>query len=256
MDNYVLILHVAVFAASFLQAATGIGFGLLAGPIILIVTNNGSAIQVSILLSLLIALVLAPSLFGRTDKVLLKHLLIGTVPGLPLGIAVFLLVGVDMLKLLAGLAVLFMALITTGVLKFSSKDGAPATGRVNGRAKDLAVGVVSGAMCSSLGMPGPVVAARMMVLDQGKDSLRATVLVMFVFSYLAAIAVQAAMVGLDGDGLTLTAILAPATLIGVFCGKFAVEWISERAFRRIISVMLLATAASLLFVSGRSLLFS
>ena len=250
MDFYVLVLHVAVFVASFFQAATGIGFGLLAGPIILMVTNDGSAIQISILLSLLIALVLAPSLFGRTDKVLLKRLLIGTLPGLPLGIAIFLLVGVDGLKLLAGLAVLFMALITTGIVKFSSRHGAPA----NARAKDLAVGVVSGAMCSSLGMPGPVVAARMMVLEQGKESLRATVLVMFVFSYIAAIAVQQVMVGLTADTLLRTATLAPATLIGVFCGKLAVEWISERAFRRIISVMLLATAGSLLLVSGRSLL--
>ena len=87
MDSYVLALHLAVFVASFFQAATGIGFGLLAGPIILMVTNNGSAIQISILLSLLIALVLAPSLYGSTDKTLLKRLLIGTLPGLPLGIA-------------------------------------------------------------------------------------------------------------------------------------------------------------------------
>lgn len=250
MDLYDLALHLAVFAAALLQAATGIGFGLLAGPIILIVTNSGSAIQVSILLSLVIALVLAPSLHRRADRVLLKRLLIGTVPGLPLGILVFTLVGVDMLKLLAGLAVLFMALITTGVLKFSrNQDGA-----ANGRAADLGIGVVSGAMCSSLGMPGPVVAARMMVLEQSKETLRATVLVLFVFSYIAAIAAQAAMVGLSRDGLILTATLAPATLIGVFIGKLVVEWISERAFRRIISFMLLATAFSLLLVSGRSLL--
>ena len=250
MDPYVLALHLAVFAAALLQAATGIGFGLIAGPIILIVTNSGSAIQVSILLSLVIALVLAPSLHSRADRVLLKRLLIGTVPGLPLGIYVFTLVGVDMLKLLAGLAVLFMALITTGVLKFSRNEDSAA----NGRAADLGIGVVSGAMCSSLGMPGPVVAARMMVLEQSKETLRATVLVLFVFSYIAAIAAQAAMVGLSHDGLILTATLAPATLIGVFCGKLVVEWISERAFRRIISFMLIATALSLLIVSGRSLL--
>lgn len=250
MDQYILVLHVAVFAAALLQAATGIGFGIIAGPIILIVTNDHSAIQVSILLSLLIALVLAPSLFGRADKVLLKRLLIGTVPGLGLGILVFLLVDVNMLKLLAGLAVLFMALITTGVLRFTPQGSAAA----RRRAGDLAIGVVSGAMCSSLGMPGPVVAARMMLHAQSKDTLRATILVMFVFSYLAAIVTQAVMIGLSGDGLALTVTLAPATLIGVFLGKLSAAWISERAFRRIISIMLLATAASLLLVSGRSLL--
>ena len=250
MDLYVLTLHLAVFVASFLQAATGIGFGIIAGPVILIVMNSGAAIQVSIMLSLLIALVLAPSLHGRADKVLLKRLLVGTAPGLPLGIFVFLLVDVDALKLLAGLAVLFMALITTGLLKFSGANGAPS----QGRAKDFAVGVVSGAMCSSLGMPGPVVAARMMMLKQGKETLRATILIMFVFSYMAALAAQVLMVGLSDGGLALAVKLAPATLAGVFFGKFAVEWISERAFRRIISVMLLATAASLLVASARGLL--
>ena len=106
MESYILALHLAVFAAALLQAATGIGFGIIAGPIILMVMNSASAIQVSILLSLLIALVLAPSLYGRADKPLLARLLLGAMAGLPLGIFVYLQVGVDLLKLLAGLAVL------------------------------------------------------------------------------------------------------------------------------------------------------
>ncbi len=250
MDTYVLALHLAVFAAALLQAATGIGFGIIAGPIILMVMNSGSAIQVSILLSLLIALMLAPSLYRRADKTLLVRLLLGTLAGLPLGIFVFVQVGVDMLKLLAGLAVLFMALITMGLLKFGGASTTPTDGRV----PDILVGVVSGAMCSSLAMPGPVVAARMMALDRTKDSVRATILVMFVISYIAAIAAQALLVGVSGDSLTLTASLAPATLVGVFLGRYAVAWISERGFRRILSTVLVATALSLLLVSGRSLL--
>lgn len=250
MDSYVLALHLAVFAAALLQAATGIGFGIIAGPIILMVMNSASAIQVSILLSLLIALVLAPALYGRADKSLLARLLLGTLAGLPLGIFVYVQVGVDLLKLLAGLAVLFMAAITLGLVKFGGHGGRPSDGPV----PDLLVGVVSGAMCSSLAMPGPVVAARMMAAERSKDSVRATILVMFVGSYIAAIAAQALMVGVSRDSLTLTASLAPATLVGVFLGRFAVSWISERGFRWILSIILVATAASLLLVSGRSLL--
>ena len=69
MDGYILALHGAVLAAALFQAATGIGFGILAGPIILMVMNSGSAVQVTILLSLLIAVVLAPSLYRRADKI-------------------------------------------------------------------------------------------------------------------------------------------------------------------------------------------
>ena len=250
MESYILVLHLAVFAAALLQAATGIGFGIIAGPIILMVMNSASAIQVSILLSLMIALVLAPSLYGRADKPLLARLLLGAMAGLPLGIFIYLQVGVDLLKLLAGLAVLFMAMITLGLVKFGGAGDTPSDGRV----ADLLVGVVSGAMCSSLAMPGPVVAARMMAAERSKESVRATILVMFVGSYIAAIAAQALMVGIPRDSLTLTASLAPATLVGVFLGRFAVSWISERGFRRILSIILVATAASLLLVAGRGLL--
>jgi uncharacterized membrane protein YfcA len=243
LDSYVLALHLAVFAAALLQAATGIGFGIIAGPIILIVMNSGSAIQVSILLNLLIALILAPSLFGRADKVLLVRLLWGTLAGMPLGIFIFTQIGIDLLKLLAGVAVAFMALIIMGVLKFSRAGAAPSGGRV----PDLLVGVVSGAMCSSLAMPGPVVAARMMALEAPKETVRATILVMFGFSYLAAFAAQALMVGISSDGLTLSASLAPATLVGVLVGRYCGAWISERGFRWILSIVLTATAVGLLW---------
>ena len=106
MDETIWILHAAVLGAALLQAATGIGFGVIAGPIILLAMNSGAAVQVTILLSLLIAALLVPTLYKKADKAFLWRILAGSVLGLPLGIAVFLLVSVDTLKLLAGFAVL------------------------------------------------------------------------------------------------------------------------------------------------------
>ena len=81
MEQEFLILGIAVFAASALQSATGIGFGVIAGPILLVILNDGSAIQISVVLNLLIALLLAPSLVRKSDRRLLKSLLIGLVIG-------------------------------------------------------------------------------------------------------------------------------------------------------------------------------
>lgn len=249
MNAESLILHLAVFAAALFQAATGIGFGLIAGPMLLIVLNDRSAVQVSILLSLLIAVVLTPSLIRSVDRVLLPRLLYGTIIGLPLGMAVFASVSVDWLKALAGLAVLFMSFFAVAL---GRPDGE--SPHHSGRLQDLAAGAMSGAMSAALAMPGPAVAARMMTRGQSKVAIRATLLVLFVFSYTAAIVVQAAAVGVAAPTLELCARLAPATLLGVLIGKISAGRISEKLFRRTITLILVATAASLLLSAAAGLL--
>lgn len=252
MDATLIAMHAAVFAASLLQAATGIGFGVIAGPIILMVMNSGSAVQVTILLSLLIAVVLVPSLFRQANRRVLGRLLIGTAAGVPLGIVVFLQVSLDVLMLLAGLSVLFMALSVSGLLSLPLRKGQTP----RGEAQNLVIGVLSGVMSASLAMPGPVAAARMSSLAFPKETIRATILVMFVFSYSAAFAFQVGLVGFawEDTGI-LTATLLPATLIGVLIGRMLVARISERAFRRLIVVVLVATSLSL-FVKSFANIFA
>ncbi len=250
MDATLIALHAVVLAAALLQAATGIGFGIIAGPIILMVMNSGSAVQVTILLSLLIAVVLAPSLYRQVHKKVLGRLLLGTLVGLPLGIVVFLNVSLDVLMLLAALAVLLMALSVLGLLVLPLRKGETS----RGEAQNLAIGVLSGAMSASLAMPGPVVAARMSSLAFPKETIRATILVMFVFSYSAAFAFQVGLVGFSQPAWSLTTSLLPATLIGVLIGRLLVARISERAFRRLIVVVLVATSLSLFVNSFEGLL--
>ena len=90
MGQELLVLSIAVFGASVLQSATGIGFGVVAGPLLLIVLNDSAAIQVSVALNLLIAVILAPSLWRIADRKLLRSLLIGLAVGSPIGVVMFL----------------------------------------------------------------------------------------------------------------------------------------------------------------------
>ena len=240
MDVPIVAVHAAVLIAALLQAATGIGFGVLAGPVILLALNSGSAIQISMLLSLLICVVLMPSLVRDVDRPSLRRVLLGSLAGFPLGILVFRAVGIDTLKLLAGGAVLFMALSVAGYIRRSGTGDGPR------RVYDLGIGLLSGAMNTSLAMPGPAIAARMAALERSKDVIRATVLVTLVFSYILAVGFQVALVGIARETLVLAAWLAPATLAGVFVGRLAVARISERGFRIIVSALLAATSLSLI----------
>lgn len=239
MDGATIILHAAVLIASLLQAATGLGFGLLAGPVILLVLNSSSAIQISLALSLLICLVLAPSLARSVDRTLLRRVMLGSVAGLPLGILLFRAIDVGTLKLLAGGAVFYMVLTVTGAIRIPVSHGGAQ------RARDLGTGVLSGLMSTSIAMPGPAVAARMAAQAQPKHTIRATVLMTLALSNIAAIGFQGALVGIAKETILLTAWLAPATLAGVFIGRLAAGRFSERGFRIVVTVLLAVTALSL-----------
>jgi len=245
MDFNFLMLLVAVTGASALQSATGIGFGVIAGPVMLIVLNSGTAIQISIALSFLIAAMLVPSLWRRVDRRLLMHFLGGSLVGLPLGLFVFMNIGIDLLKFVAGLAVLFTLIF---VLR---NDGARASGDRSRASKveQLSIGSISGIMSSSLAMPGPVPAAWMAGRSYDKETVRATILAMFIFSYAGAFALQASVADLRMETLWQCLKLAPTTILGVFFGRLLAGWLTEQTFRLVLILVLASTALSLFLVS-------
>ena len=241
MNQDFLILNIAVFAASALQSATGIGFGVIAGPILLIVLNDGSAIQISIVLNLLIATLLAPSLRHDADRQLLKKLLIGLLVGSPIGFLIFLNLDVAWLKTFAGLAVIFTLLATVRSYQVAPQrvDKSP------GDTERISIGVVAGVLGASLAMPGPIPAAWMSVKGFSREAVRATILLMFVFAYAVALALQFAASGVGADTWQLCAMLAPSTIVGILAGRVLGHRISERTFRWTLVIILVATAITL-----------
>ena len=243
MDPQTLLLALVVAAAAALQAATGIGFGVIAGPVLLMVLDSGAAIQISILLSLLIAGVLTPALWPQVEQGVLKGLLAGGVLGLPLGVGVFLWMELAWLKLLAALAVAF----TLGFVLRGGRAARPAAGHPGpGGWQALGIGVCSGVMGGSLAMPGPLPAAWMTARHFSPAAVRATILALFVFSYLAALLLQMAWAGAGGQELWQHAWLGAPTLAGVGLGRLLVRRMTARRFRGILIVILAATVLSLL----------
>mgnify|MGYP003987903707 FL=1 len=110
--------------------------------------DSTAAIQVSILLSFVIAILLARGLFKSVDITLLKRLIVGTLVGAPFGILAFQYSDITTLKIFAIVAVLFMIVSALGVFQAKERRGSPGT------AVEGLVGVVSGIMYTVLAMPG------------------------------------------------------------------------------------------------------
>ncbi|MEH6545801.1 MAG: sulfite exporter TauE/SafE family protein [Sneathiella sp.] len=245
MDPTLITLSVTVFFAAALQSATGIGFGVIAGPIMLLLLNSSNSIQISIVLNLLIAVLLVRSIRLEFDKTILIQLLIGSAVGLPLGLLIFLNVDVVMLKILAGTAVALTALLVIRNNIIKPKPAAAVPSNLSA----LATGIASGLMSSSLAMPGPVVAAWMSATGIEKQVVRATTLTLFVFSFGAALLFQIPFAGIETDTLWICLKLAPATIAGIYVGRLITTWITERIFSWMIIVILLLTATFLFTTS-------
>lgn len=170
-------LNVAVLGASALQSATGIGFGVIAGPILLIVLNDGSAIQISIALNLLIAVILSPSLWLKVERSILRNFVIGLAIGSPLGLLVFLIIDITVLKAAAGIGILLSLYFTLVGNRSRSREQIP----IASKSEQNPVGVVAGLMRVCLAMPGPIPAAWMSTRAFDKETIRATILAMFAF---------------------------------------------------------------------------
>ncbi len=242
MDLDFLILNVAVFGAAALQSATGIGFGVIAGPVLLIALNSGSAIQISIILNLLIASILAPSLWRQADRHLLARLLIGLAIGSPVGLLIFLNMDIVALKAFAGLAVAY----TLFLILRNNRAPSHAPTLATKSTEQISIGALSGIMGASLAMPGPIPAAWMSARGFSRETIRATILVMFVFAYVVALALQFGFAGISADAIRLSAMLAPSTIIGILVGRSLVSRVTEQTFHYLL-VIILASTAIILF---------
>lgn len=237
-----LLLQIASLIAAFFQSVTGVGFGMIAGPVILIVLEDPAAVVISTCLSWLIAVCLFPMLRRGTDLSMMLRLLAGAAMGLPLGLWVWSVAGILTLKLLAG--------VTIGTLTAMMLFGAPGM-RTPGLKADLAFGALGGFFGGCLAMPGPPAALRMTGLRAEKAVSRATLVSFFMGVWPLIFAGQALTRGISTSTLTSAGMLVPATLAGIVLGNYAASRVSETFFRRLVIGFLILTAAGLLADSAR-----
>lgn len=232
-----VLLHIATLIASFFQAVTGIGFGMVAGPVVLVVLNDPAAVVISTLMSWLIALILFPFLRRGTDLALMGRLLAGVVLGLPLGLWLLSLSDVATLKLLAGAVIAILLCLMV--------FGAPGM-RTPGWAGDLTFGALAGLFGGCLAMPGPTAALRITGLGHDKATVRATMVSFFCCAWPLVFSGQAFAIGITKATLGNAAMLVPATLAGLAIGNYAAARVSEAVFRRLVLGFLALTAVALL----------
>ena len=233
----IVLMAVVTLLAATLQSAIGFGFALLVVPPYLLLLESVAAIQIVLVVTLAISLMLLPALFRHVPWPQVRRLALGSALGFPLGLIAYLQADLRLVKLAVGLVITALAL---RLLYQAFRPSAAAAGPA-GPGRDVGVGLVSGAMATSLAMPGPAVMLHLAAAGTARQVLRAAILTLFVFSYGTALALQAGFAGVERDTWVASAVLIPIAGLGTWLGHLASPYIAERAFRLLVLVALLAT---------------
>ena len=229
------LLGLVTFAGAAAQGATGFGFAILTIAFYLAILGSTAAVQLTIALSLIVSLAVVPGLWRRAERGLLLRLCIGSALGFVPGLMAYAAMDLTLLKLaVAGLIVGF-ALFLLLARPSGGSGGHPAL--------DIAVGLVSGALTVSLGMPGPPVILYLAARGAAKETTRSTVLTLFCLSYAGAMALQVSAVGVPAEIWRALLPLAPLAVVGALVGHRLARYLSEAVFRRAVLLILIAAGA-------------
>lgn len=233
----VLFLIIILFA-TVLQTSTGFGFSTLATPLLLFLFGPAEAIQINLILSLVLSLSLIKSIRASIDYGMLKRYILGSSAGVFIGIIFFIWIEINSLKMFVGLVVLMLSVLL--IFKFTITKSTR---------KEGIVGVISGALTSSIGMPGPPLLLYFSGTDHKKEVVRSTTLAYYLFIYLISLIVQVAFAGTSETTWISSLWALPVVFIGLYLGQMLFKWISQKVFQIIIYIILFATGISLLMNS-------
>lgn len=211
-----------VLAAAVVQGASGIGFALVAVPLLTIAAvEPKEAVFLANGLGLITSTVLAVRGRAQIDRSCARRVMLGALAGTPVGFAVILLVDDRVLQGLIGIAVVaFVVLLASG---WRLHRDTPAL--------EVGAGVASGALNTALGTGGPPVTLLLQARGLAPGPFRATVSIVFVLVDVVACALLAGggLVSLDVVGAFLAAL--PALAVGWWIGDRLHHQLPPERFR-------------------------
>ncbi len=239
--TWALLLSVT-FIGAVVQSATGFAFAMIVVPAYVLLLNSAAGVQIAIILSVVMSVAHMPRLKSSVPTAILKWIGMGCIAGFPVGIYIYNMLDLAMLKLMVAIFLIIISL-ENGIRLWRGREGT----EKHHKGLLAGVGAISGVLGTSLAMPGPLVMAYLSRTNLGKDEIRATMISFFVFAYITILIGQAAVIGIEKETWVSAAYMAPAALLGVFFGHQISKKINERLFKAIVLVILITAGAVILF---------
>ena len=237
---------VIVFAAGMVRGFAGFGFSALSVAGMSLLLPPALVVPPIFVLEVLASLSLLREAWKDADLRWLRWLVLGNALCIPLGLALLAWLPELELRLLLGALLLTAALL----LRCGFSAGLEPSWRVR-----LGTGLVSGFVNGVAAIGGIAVAVLMSTTALSPAVMRATLIVLFLFTDLYALAwaaalpaasdAEAGLLGVQTFSMALT--LAPAMLAGIWCGRRFFVGMPPQAFRqRVLEALILIAGLGVL----------
>lgn len=229
-----ILVAVAIFAASFVQVVAGFGFALLCMPIMVIAVPVEQAVVVSALVSVLSTTWQAVHMREHAQVPLLKRLVLASYVGMPLGLVILNVVSDYALTLTLGISVLVAVVLLARNLNLTHV----------GPRMDFGLGFISGVLNTSLSTNGPPLVFDLQARRLPAEQFRATISATFALGNIGGLALFIADGKVNREGLHAALIALPAWALGQALGWPIRKYFHGERFRVMVLILLAAAGVS------------
>ena len=234
MLNDLLAVTVIICFAAFLQSISGFGFSLLAMPLLSIFVDIQDAVVIATLCGIFTNAVHLKKDLRLVDQAIARRISLSALIGMPLGVVVLSVFSATQMRVIIGavIVVLVFLMMRNFVLKTENTN------------VDIVLGAFSGLLATSVSTNGPPLVFLLQSKQLDPWRLRATLAYVFTISGCASFIVL--MIARKGsiEAFQYAILSLPAMYLGTVVGRKARHRVTQEAFRRLMYVLLLATAVS------------
>ncbi|KPU88420.1 sulfite exporter TauE/SafE family protein [Variovorax sp.] len=230
--QHLVLMSLAVLVAAFVQGATGVGFALIAAPVIGLVRPELLPVCVLVLM-LPLNLYVAWRERGAIDGTGARWITGGRVAGTAGGLWVLAALSAGQLSLFVGASTVAAALVTLLMPAFSP-----------GRGAFVGAGLVTGITETATGIGGPPLA--LVYQHQPAPTMRSTIALCFLLGELVSLAVLLATGRVGLPQLQAAALLLPALVVGAVLSRLVHRRVNGRLLRIFVQVFAIVSGLVLL----------
>jgi uncharacterized membrane protein YfcA len=236
-------LFAIVVLANTAEAVTGFGGTIIVVTLAAHLYGIGFLVPTILPINLAISVYLIARYHARVDrKELLRRILPLTGLGLPIGYALFRVLGTEWLRRGYGAFVFAVALVQLA-LTLRAKDGprGPRPGPATAAAFLVSGGIIHGLYASG----GPLVVLYASRAIRDKGAFRSTLSALWLVVNTVLVAVHVAGGSINAATAKASVYLLPSLVLGIALGEFLHDRIDERRFRLVVFALLVVAGGSL-----------
>ena len=234
MLNDLLAVIVIICIAAVLQSISGFGFSLLAMPLLSIFVDIQDAVVIATLCGIFTNAVHLRKDFQLVERSIARRISLSALIGMPLGVVVLSVFSATHMRAIIGavIVVLVFLMMRNFILKTENTN------------VDIVLGAFSGLLATSVSTNGPPLVFLLQSKQLDPWRLRATLAYVFTISGCASFIVL--MIAGKGsiEAFQYAMLSLPAMYLGTVIGRKARLRVTQEAFKRLMYVLLLATAVS------------